>query len=95
LKELRILRALVHPMRARILEVLWEEPLTFSWIMRRLGLNPKFDSGSFAFHLKVLREAGLVEEDPDLPRYRLTKLGSYVVRWVRGLEVAVGGEEGV
>jgi len=90
LKVLRILRALAHPMRARILEVLWEELLTFSWIMRRLDLNPKYDAGSFGFHLKVLKEAGLVEVDPDLPRYRLTDLGRYAYTLVSQLKRKVG-----
>jgi len=92
---LEVLKALAHPTRLEILQLLFEEPLPFSWLMRRLGLDPRNDASSFNHHLKVLLYAGLITKEVELPRYCLTKLGSYVVRWVRGLEATVRGEEGV
>jgi len=86
------LKALAHPTRLEILQLLFEEPLPFSWLMRRIGLDPVNDAGNFNHHLKVLLYAGLITKEVELPRYRLTKLGSYVVRWVRGLEATVRGE---
>ncbi|MBM7783508.1 ArsR/SmtB family transcription factor [Tenggerimyces flavus] len=50
-------KALGHPMRHRLLYALGEETATIS------GLAARFDTrkGNIAHHLKVLREAGLVE----------------------------------
>jgi DNA-binding transcriptional ArsR family regulator len=53
------LRALAHPLRLRMLEVLREGPATASALGRRLGES----SGATSYHLRALAEAGVVEED--------------------------------
>ena len=53
------LRALSHPLRLRMLEVLREGPATASALGRRLGES----SGATSYHLRALAKAGVVEED--------------------------------
>lgn len=54
------LKALGHPLRLRVLEMLGtegEEPLTNRELARRLGVDP----GHLHFHVKMLLRAGLIE----------------------------------
>jgi len=90
---LDVLKALAHPTRLEILELLFEEPLPFSWLMRRLGLDPRNDASSFNHHLKVLLYAGLLTKEVELPRYCLTDLGRRVYALISELEKKIGGEE--
>ena len=54
------LRALAHPLRLQLLQVLHAEgPATASGLARRLGES----SGSTSYHLRALHRAGMVEED--------------------------------
>jgi DNA-binding transcriptional ArsR family regulator len=53
------LRALAHPLRLRLLEVLREGPATASQLGRALGES----SGATSYHLRVLARAGMVEEE--------------------------------
>jgi len=53
------LRALAHPLRLQLLEVLHSEgPATASQLARRLGES----SGATSYHLRALYRAGMVEE---------------------------------
>jgi DNA-binding transcriptional ArsR family regulator len=53
------LRALAHPLRLQLLEVLQSEgPATASQLARRLGES----SGATSYHLRALHRAGMVEE---------------------------------
>src|SRR5436190_5794863 len=53
------LRALAHPLRLQLLEVLHSEgPATASQLGRRLGES----SGATSYHLRALHKAGMVEE---------------------------------
>ena len=52
------LRALAHPLRLQLLQVLHEGPATASQLARRLGES----SGSTSYHLRALHRAGMVEE---------------------------------
>lgn len=54
------LKALGHPLRLRVLEMLGgegEEPLTNRELAKRLGVDP----GHLHFHVKMLMRAGLIE----------------------------------
>lgn len=54
------LKAIAHPLRARILAALRTDgPATSSILARRFATN----TGQTSYHLRVLGEAGLVEED--------------------------------
>src|SRR5437763_14688176 len=53
------LRALAHPLRLQLLQVLQAEgPATASQLGRRLGES----SGATSYHLRALHRAGMVEE---------------------------------
>ena len=53
------MRALAHPVRFRLLELLRAGPATASMLARELGES----SGSTSYHLRALARAGLIEED--------------------------------
>ncbi|MEU8415543.1 helix-turn-helix domain-containing protein [Amycolatopsis japonica] len=66
----RILRALSHPLRVEILELLREDgPATASGLAKRVGES----SGTTSWHLRQLAESGLIAED--------TERGSRRDRW--------------
>jgi DNA-binding transcriptional ArsR family regulator len=56
------IKAMVHPLRMRILDALREEgPSTATRLAALLGES----SGATSYHLRVLAEAGVIEEDPE------------------------------
>jgi DNA-binding transcriptional ArsR family regulator len=57
----REVRALAHPLRLRMLEVLRAGPATASGLARELGES----SGATSYHLRELGKAGFVEEDEE------------------------------
>jgi DNA-binding transcriptional ArsR family regulator len=60
--DARMLRALAHPLRMRMLELLQADgPATATGLGKRVGES----SGTTSWHLRLLAEAGLVEEDTD------------------------------
>jgi DNA-binding transcriptional ArsR family regulator len=81
--EAKALAALANPYRARIIDALTVDgPSTASGLARRTGQAV----GSASHHLKVLHEAGLVEEAPELARDRRERwwrLVSRGLRWAR------------
>ena len=55
-------RAIVHPIRMRIVDALRDEgPSTATRLAALLGES----TGATSYHLRVLAEAGVIEEDPD------------------------------
>jgi|GEM_PF-1383356 DNA-binding HxlR family transcriptional regulator len=78
----RVLRSLSQEHRIKILSFLSEKGLaTFSEIMNELNLS----SGKLNFHLKKLRDAGLVTVGEG-GAYELTELGKWVLARLRELE---------
>ncbi|OLZ61478.1 winged helix-turn-helix domain-containing protein [Amycolatopsis keratiniphila] len=58
----RLLRALSHPLRVRLLELLRDDgPATASGLGKRLGES----SGTTSWHLRQLAESGLIAEDAE------------------------------
>lgn len=58
------LKTLAHPLRVRIVSSLRAEgPATATHLAKRL----RESSGLTSYHLRVLADAGLVEDDPDAP----------------------------
>jgi DNA-binding transcriptional ArsR family regulator len=53
------MRAMAHPLRLRILEVLRDGPSTATKLADELGES----SGATSYHLRILAKAGLVEDD--------------------------------
>jgi len=60
-------RALVHPIRRRIIECLQKNELSFHELLKYVGIS---NHGKLGFHIKALR--GLVEREPSTKKYRLT-----------------------
>lgn len=55
------LRGLAHPLRVRIVELLWlDGPATATGLAARLGES----SGTLSWHLRQLAEHGFIEDDP-------------------------------
>jgi DNA-binding transcriptional ArsR family regulator len=83
LSDARALSALANPFRSRLLDALHlDGPSTASALARRTGQAV----GSVSHHMKVLSEAGLVEEAPELARDRRERwwrLVSTGFRWSR------------
>ncbi len=83
LREAKALSALANPFRSRIMDALKVDgPSTPSTLATRTGQAV----GSVSHHMKVLSEAGLVEEAPELAkdrRERWWRLASAGTRWSR------------
>ncbi|WP_370616943.1 ArsR/SmtB family transcription factor [Mumia sp. Pv 4-285] len=81
--DAKALSALANPFRARMLDALTVDgPSTASALAQRTGQAV----GSASHHLKVLHEAGLVEEAPELARDRRERWWRKVsssIRWSR------------
>jgi DNA-binding transcriptional ArsR family regulator len=75
--DARMLRALAHPLRMRMLELLQADgPATATGLGKRVGES----SGTTSWHLRLLAEAGLVEED--------SERGNKRERWWRSAQEA-------
>ncbi len=76
----RILKAVASSLRLQVLNMLFDKgPLSYTEIMNILRLNPGRDAGRFAYHLKFLIKADLIEPDAQTKKYRLTDLGRMLV----------------
>ncbi len=77
---LRVLKAVGSPVRIQILDHLSDKgPTTYTELIGALRLNANRDAGRFAYHLKSLLKADLVEADVKAKKYLLTDLGKIVV----------------
>jgi DNA-binding transcriptional ArsR family regulator len=75
--DARMLRALAHPLRMRMLELLQADgPATATGLGKRVSES----SGTTSWHLRLLAEAGLVEED--------SERGNKRERWWRSVQKA-------
>jgi DNA-binding HxlR family transcriptional regulator len=77
LKEAELFEALGHPTRIGILQSLRENPLGFSELKKRIGID---SSGHLTFHLSKL--VGLVKANPE-GKYCLTDTGREALRVTR------------
>lgn len=84
--NLRVVKALASPIRAQILDLLARGPMSYTELMRSLGLSPDRDAGKFAYHLKTLVKAGLIRPGRDGGRYEITDLGRLAHGMMEGLE---------
>lgn len=75
-----MLKAVSSSIRLRILNLLFDKgPLSYTELMSSLKMNPSRDAGRFAYHLKFLLKADLIEADVEARKYRLTELGKIVI----------------
>lgn len=78
----KIFDAASSPTRVQILRLLHSRgPLSYSEIMGPLNLDPSHDAGKFAYHLRSILGAGLIDVDRETRKYRLTDLGRLVTEF--------------
>ncbi|MCX8204225.1 MAG: helix-turn-helix domain-containing protein [Candidatus Nezhaarchaeota archaeon] len=88
----RLLSCLSNPIRLEILRSLAKEPLlSFTDLMRKLGLNVKADTGKFGYHLRKLVDEGVLRINPSAKKYELTELGRRIVDLILTLEDTTSG----
>jgi ribonucleoside-triphosphate reductase len=79
-RGVKVLKAVSSPLRLQILNLLFDKgALSYTELMNQLKMNPSRDAGRFAYHLKFLLKASLVEVDSDAKKYYLTDLGKMVI----------------
>jgi ribonucleoside-triphosphate reductase len=61
-------------------------PQSYTDLMKVLKLNPSRDAGRFAYHLKYLLNADLIEPDVDNKEYRLTELGKTMISFTEDIQ---------
>ncbi len=79
-RGVKILKAVSSPLRLQILSLLLDKgALSYTELMNALKMNPSRDAGRFAYHLKFLLKADLVEADVEAKKYVLTDMGKMVL----------------
>jgi anaerobic ribonucleoside-triphosphate reductase len=79
-RGVKVLKAVSSPLRLQILNLLFDKSaLSYTELMNALKMNPSRDAGRFAYHLKFLLKADLVEADTEAKKYYLTDLGKMVI----------------
>ncbi|MCW4047949.1 MAG: ArsR family transcriptional regulator [Candidatus Bathyarchaeota archaeon] len=79
-RGVKVLKAVSSPLRLQILNLLFDKSaLSYTELMNELKMNPSRDAGRFAYHLKFLLKADLVEADAEAKKYFLTELGKMVI----------------
>ncbi len=79
-RGVKVLKAVSSPLRLQILNLLFEKgDLSYTELMNSLKMNPSRDAGRFAYHLKFLLKADLIEADVEAKKYCLTELGKMII----------------
>ncbi|MGB9741211.1 MAG: anaerobic ribonucleoside-triphosphate reductase [Candidatus Bathyarchaeales archaeon] len=80
IRGVKVLKAVSSPVRLQILNLLFDKGLlSYTELMNSLKMSPSRDAGRFAYHLKFLLKADLVEVDVESKKYCLTDLGKMVL----------------
>ncbi|MEM4699408.1 MAG: anaerobic ribonucleoside-triphosphate reductase [Candidatus Nezhaarchaeales archaeon] len=88
----RLLSCLSNPIRLEIIRSLAKESfLSFTDLMRKLGLSVKTDTGKFGYHLRRLVDEGILRLNPSVKKYELTELGRRIADLILTLEDTAGG----
>jgi len=83
----KVLKAASSSLRMQLLITLVEKgPKSYTDLMKILKLNPSRDAGRFAYHLKYLLNADLIEPDVDNKEYRLTDLGKTMIDFTEDIQ---------
>src|SRR5512137_262619 len=79
-RGMKVLKAVSSPLRLQVLNLLFDKSgLSYTELMNALKMNPSRDAGRFAYHLKFLLKADLLEADAEAKKYYLTELGKMVI----------------
>ncbi|UCB60346.1 MAG: hypothetical protein JSW72_09645 [Candidatus Bathyarchaeota archaeon] len=84
---IQVLKAISAHIRVQILNLMVEHgPMSYTEIMNALKLDATRDAGRFAYHLKSLLRADLIEPDVETKKYHLTDLGRHIIEVVDEIE---------
>ncbi len=84
---IKVLKAASSSLRMQLLITLVDKgPQSYTDLMKVLKLNPSRDAGRFAYHLKYLLNADLIEPDVDNKEYRLTELGKTMISFTEDIQ---------
>ncbi len=84
---LQVLKAISAPIRLQILTLLLEfGSLSYTEILNHLKMDATRDAGRFAYHLKSLLKADLIESEGETKKYRLTDLGRRIIEVTEEIE---------
>ena len=85
--SIKVFDAVAAPLRLQILRLVYTRGvLGYSEIMKQLRLNPSRDAGKFAYHLRKLVQAKLINTDEKTKKYRLSSLGNMIIGFSKGVE---------
>jgi ribonucleoside-triphosphate reductase len=91
-----VLKAVSSPIRLQILNLLFDSgPLSYTELLSLLKMNPTRDAGRFAYHLKFLLRADLLEADVETKKYSLTELGKMVIDITERIEKKASKPKGM
>ncbi|MCK4497568.1 helix-turn-helix domain-containing protein [Candidatus Bathyarchaeota archaeon] len=77
---MKVLKAISSPIRLQILDMVLDRgSMSYTEIMSSLKLDSSRDAGRFAYHLKSLINADLIEPEIETKRYSLTVLGRRII----------------
>lgn len=79
-RGVKVLKAVSSALRLQILNLLLDKAaLSYTELINSLNMNPSRDAGKFAYHLKFLLKADLIEANIETKKYSLTELGKIVI----------------
>jgi anaerobic ribonucleoside-triphosphate reductase len=95
-RGVKVLKAVSSPIRLQILNLLFDRgPLSYTELLSLLKMNPSRDAGRFAYHLKFLLKADLIEADVETKKYCLTELGKMVIDIAERIEKKASKPKGM
>ena len=96
IRGVKILKAVSSALRLQILNLLFDKgPLSYTELMSSLKMNPSRDAGKFAYHLKFLLKADLIEADVEAKKYCLTDMGKMVIDVADKIEKKAFKQKGI
>jgi DNA-binding transcriptional ArsR family regulator len=81
-----VLESMASPIRLSILKSLAGRKLSYTELVKAVGLDRDKDAGKFSYHLKKLLACGLVEVDSSTGKYTLSSRGVKVLSALESIE---------
>lgn len=81
-----ILDALSSPVRLKIVKSLRNQNLSYTDLMKAIGLSKSQDAGKFSYHLKKLLKNGIITIDNETKLYAITHLGNTLLKFLEEME---------
>ncbi len=89
LEESKLFKTLASPVRLSILKNLNKQSLSYTELMKAVGMVKKSGSGKFAHHMHVLISSGLVRLNEKTKTYELSPQGSELVKSLENIRSAL------